>query len=253
MTTTATVPTASAASRQLRTVTIRHLREIARTLLIAIGITLVVVAAFQVAATLWGDVQDGAIIFVGDEGDEVTIHLASSWTAVCAGAAAIAAFIHHIVVGAQDTRIEIANGTTRPNLIAASITTAIVTALVVTALAALTYGIEGILGLPRENSLIGTILDEGGVSLGVALLYVALGTLGAMLFALAVGTVFIRFPWFVGVAALVTIFWAVPTITYVTGWALLEWLTTFTLWTGMLGVLAAGAAYVLMVRRMPVP
>lgn len=243
----------SAASRQFRTVTARHLREIARTVLITIGISLAVVAVAQVTAMIWGGVADGAVIFVGDEGEQMTIHLAASWAAVAAGAVAVAALVHHIVVGAQDARIEIANGTTRPILIAASLIVALVTALVIVALAALTYGVEGILGFPQEDSLIATIIDEGNLGLGMALLHVGVSALALMLFGLAVGTVFILFPWWVGVAALVFQFWIVPTVAFATGWKWLEWLTNYSLWTAILAVLGYGAAYVLMVRRMPIP
>lgn len=233
---------ASAGRRQIRRLT----RHLSRSLLV----TMAVAAAIAIAVVAIGLLLTGN--FLSDVNLSDAAGVDTVWLGAPAIAVVIVSFVHQIVAGANFTRVPIANGATRRNLTIAHLLNAAIGAVVIVAVVLLIYGLE----LRFGPQLLVALLEEygtGPVGLAWKAAMIAIGSFALLVSGLALGIVFLRFHWAVGVSVLVTFLWIMPGLELWLGWTFWAWFRSLQLIPLILNALLMVAAYALMMRRIQVP
>lgn len=236
----------SANSTQLKRLSAVYSLSILQTIGIAVAIGLAVSGVLWVVLRIFG-VDTGNVEIMDPDRPQVMIaSFAISWFGIPLAAAAIAAFVHSIVIGAGHTRVPIANGATRTNVTLATLAASVVGGVVIIVLTLLTYLGEKLLGIAAPDSMFGGLrtIDVAGGMLAIFFILVA---------GLAIGAVFIRYHWLVGVTALVTANWILPLLAERFNWGWYSWLVEFGLIQSMILLALAAGAYAFLLRKLQVP
>lgn len=234
----------------------QQIKSLTRSLTKSLMSTLVWSAAIGMVVTLivWLAFRQYSIPLTLDDGTVVDSAGWFAWFVIPLGVAAVSAFVHQIVAGANFTRIPIANGATRRNLTIAHLITVVIGVVVLSAAAFVVYVLEYNFN-PDAEMWIG-LFGSAEVGIGAAAGFIGLAALtatSAYLFGLAAGVVFLRFHWIVGTTVLVLLFVVLPNIAEIFSWAWYAWFSSGELIPVVIQALLAGAAYILMMRRIEVP
>lgn len=182
------------------------------------------------------------------EGEQVY----STWFAVPLGVAFVSVFVHQIVMGAGYSRIPIAMGASRRNLTFANLISTTLATLALGLGAVLVYFLETSFNLEMVERLF-DLAALGDPSITNVILVGMVGVFSVLLFGLAVGVVFVRYHWLVGTLTLVILLMVLPILANRFHWNWYFWLGEFGLAQHLVASALAGAAYILMMRRIPVP
>nr|NLD40140.1 hypothetical protein [Actinomycetales bacterium] len=247
-------PTRNAHAQQVGRLTRIYSWAMLRSLTVALAVGIAVSAVLWIVMQVFG-LETGTVTITEPDGTStITTVTFISWFGIPLIAAVISAFVHNIVMGSGYTRVPLATGATRRNLtIANSVATLIGSAVL---------GILALAGLLLERSLIPEDGDRVfreewlGTSIPGAVGDILLGTVGmvsVLFFALAVGVLFIRFHWIVGVVALVFLLTVMPALAERFDWGWYAWLTDFGLAQHLIMTVLGAGAYALLMRRVRVP
>lgn len=219
---------------------------------------MVSLAVFLVASWQgWLDAVNGPVIIIDEDPTTIAeLSVNVTWFALPAGAAAVTAFVMAIVLAASWVRIPIAHGATRQALVNGHLGAGVIASAVITLFGLGMAVLDHITGAGRQNSIVELFGLDGGVG-GVLLgTLQAFGLLaGVYAFGLAIGIVFIRFSWWVGVGALIFLVMVLPALIE---WAGLPWLDSYLVnasgmtWLDLIGLVLSVAAFAWMVRTLEV-
>ncbi|HZK05058.1 MAG TPA: hypothetical protein VFC82_04330 [Actinomycetaceae bacterium] len=230
-----------------------QIRRLTRNLTADIFQTMAWSAVGGVVVTLVGwlfSEWSGGRVGITVEGD----HVHTTWFGITLVVALIAAFVQAIIMGAGFSRVPIAMGATRRNITIANLITTAIATITLGLAAFVVYLLESTFNLEMTERLFDAMgVDPGLGDVAIAVLIGTVGVFAGLLFGLAVGVVFVRFHWLVGVIALVLIFVVIPIAAEHFRWGWYDWFSTFGVIQGLIHTALAGAAYILMMRRLKVP
>ncbi|MDO5494190.1 MAG: hypothetical protein Q4G64_00570 [bacterium] len=222
-----------------------------------IGIATLVGAA--ISGALWVGlkifgIETGTVTYEEPDGSAITtITFAVTWLGIPLAAAMISAFVHSIVIGSGYIRVPLTTGATRTNITIATGIGALVGALALTVLAFAILFTERLAGIQQTDSLFQTDWFGSGLGSAAGMVAVAgLATLSLLAFGHAVGLLFIRFHWIIGVGALLLLFVVLPVLAEKFDWQWYEWLTSFGLAQYLILAVLGFGAYALFLRRIQV-
>lgn len=225
-------------SSQTRTLTRNLTWEVIKSVAIAAIIGAVVSLAVFLLATSQGWLTEGAGPVLEIDGESVTLASAEfgfTWFGLPAAAATITAFVMAIILAASYVRIPIAHGATRTALVNSHLLTGLVSTGVITLFGLGMAVLDHVANVQNDLGVAEIFAMGDGVgAVLLATLKAFVMLLSAYAFGLAIGIVFIRFPWWVGVAALVFLMVIVPLITEALRW---EWADGFLFSRSNIGLL----------------
>lgn len=256
MTATTTPRMYNANRDQVKRLTRVYVLDILQTIAVALAI------GFLISGILWVvinalEVENGSsttTITLPEGEGTTTVVVFFSWLGIPLIGAVIAAFVHAIVIGSGYLRMPIANGATRRNVAISTSIAAGVGALVVGGYAMAVVLLERAAGLPPSESVFQH--EWMGESLGENAWLVLVGTVGFFALLLAghaVGAMFVRYVWIVGVVVLLVLMLALPLLAERFGWGWYQWLFTFGMVQHLILVVLAAGGYWFVLRRLHVP